>query len=191
MSPVVVIGAGLAGLAAACHLTGAGYEVTLVERGDGPGGRNGLLERDGFAFDTGPTVLTMPDLIAESLRAVGSDLSALGPLKRLDPAYRACYADGSTIMVRHSREAMRQEIADTCGSVDAAAFEGFVEWLRKLYLAEMPHFIDANFDSPLDVLSPDLARQILLVPDLPGGNLPPVVLGEEAHRLAEGGGIFR
>ena len=152
MSSVVVIGAGLAGLAAACHLTGAGYEVTVVERGDAPGGRNGILEREGFTFDTGPTVLTMPDLIADALRAVGSDLSALGPLKRLDPAYRACYADGSTIMVRHGREAMRQEIADTCGSVDAAAFEGFVEWLRKLYLAEMPHFIDANFDSPLDLL---------------------------------------
>ena len=162
MSPVVVIGAGLAGLATACHLTGAGYEVTVVERGSGPGGRNGLLERDGFSFDTGPTVLTMPDLIADALRAAGSDLSALGPLKKLDPAYRACYADGSTIMVRHTREAMRQEIADTCGSVDAAAFEGFVEWLRKLYLAEMPHFIDANFDSPLDLLrSPGAAAQLL------------------------------
>ncbi|HEY0240839.1 MAG TPA: phytoene desaturase family protein [Friedmanniella sp.] len=162
MSPVVVIGAGLAGLAAACHLTGAGYEVTVVERGSGPGGRNGLLERDGFSFDTGPTVLTMPDLIADALRAAGSDLSLLGPIKKLDPAYRACYADGSTIMVRHTREAMRQEIADTCGSVDAAAFEGFVEWLRKLYLAEMPHFIDANFDSPLDLVrNPVAAAQLL------------------------------
>jgi phytoene desaturase len=162
VSPVVVIGAGLAGLAAACHLTGAGYEVTVVERGDVPGGRNGLLQRDGFTFDTGPTVLTMPDLIADALRAAGSDLSALGELKKLDPAYRACYADGSTIMVRHTREAMRQEIADTCGSVDAAAFEGFVEWLRKLYLAEMPHFIDANFDTPLDLLRSPLAAAQLV-----------------------------
>jgi phytoene desaturase len=162
VNEVVVIGAGLAGLSTACHLAGQGYEVTVVEREDIPGGRSGLLHRDGFTFDTGPSVLTMPDLIADVLRAVGSDLSALGPLKRLDPAYRAVYADGSTIMVRGDREAMRQEIADTCGSVDAAAFEGFVEWLRKLYLAEMPHFIDANFDSPLDLLrSPGAAAQLL------------------------------
>ena len=134
MSSVVVIGAGLAGLSTACHLNGLGYDVTVVEREDVPGGRSGLLHREGFTFDTGPSVLTMPDLIADVLRAVGSDLSALGPLKRLDPAYRASYADGSTIMVRGNREAMRQEIADTCGSVDAAAFEGFVEWLRKLYV---------------------------------------------------------
>ena len=162
MSSVVVIGAGLAGLSTACHLTGQGYDVTVVEREDLPGGRSGLMQRDGFTFDTGPSVLTMPDLIADVLRAAGSDLSALGPLKRLDPAYRACYADGSTIFVRGNREAMRQEIADTCGSVDAAAFEGFVEWLRKLYVVEMPNFIDTNYDSPLGLFQHPLAAAKLL-----------------------------
>ena len=74
MNPVVVIGAGLAGLAAACQLTGRGYDVTVVERATSPGGRAGRAAPDGFSFDTGPTVLTMPDLIAEPLRAVGADL---------------------------------------------------------------------------------------------------------------------
>ena len=162
MTGVVVIGAGLAGLSAACYLTGRGYDVTVVEREDLPGGRSGLLRRDGFTFDTGPTVLTMPDLIADALRAVDSDLSALGPLKRLDPAYRARYADGSTIMVRNGREAMRQEIAETCGSLDAAAFEDFVDWLRQLYLVEMPNFIDVNYDSPLGLFKNPLAAAKLL-----------------------------
>nr|WP_294694182.1 phytoene desaturase family protein [uncultured Friedmanniella sp.] len=162
MSSVVVIGAGLAGLSTACHLAGQGYDVTVVEREDLPGGRSGLMQREGFTFDTGPSVLTMPDLIADVLRAAGSDLSALGPLKRLDPAYRACYADGSTILVRGNREAMRQEIAETCGSVDAAAFEGFVEWLRKLYVVEMPNFIDTNYDSALGLLQHPLAAAKLL-----------------------------
>ena len=149
---VLVVGAGLAGLAAACHLTGRGYEVTVVERADQPGGRSGRLERNGFGFDTGPSVLTMPDLIAEALRAVDADLSMI-PMTRLDPAYRACFADGSTIQVRSGHEAMRAEIEATCGSVDAAAFDGFVHWLRELYLVEMPHFIDRNFDSPLGLFS--------------------------------------
>jgi phytoene desaturase len=57
---------------------------------------------------------------------------------------------------------MREEIAQKCGSVDAAAFESFVEWLRRLYVIEMPNFIDRNFDSPLDLLSsPQAPLQLL------------------------------
>jgi phytoene desaturase len=159
---VVVIGAGLAGLAATCHLLGRGHEVTVVEQEPIPGGRNGQLVRDGFTFDTGPTVLTMRDLVADALRAVDADIDALLPMKRLDPAYRARYADGSTIRVRHGRDAMREEIGQTCGSVDAAAFDGFVDWLQQLYVAEMPHFIDRNIDSPLDLLSkPGVAARLI------------------------------
>jgi phytoene desaturase len=150
---VVVIGAGLSGLAAACHLVGAGHDVTLVERHDAPGGRGLRLRRDGFTFDTGPTVMTMPGLVEEALNAAGTTLADALPMRLLDPAYRAVYADGSQIMVRHGVDAMREEIAATCGSRDAAAFVDFVAWLRRLYAVEMPHFIDANFDTPLDLLS--------------------------------------
>jgi phytoene desaturase len=162
VSEVVVIGAGLAGLAAACHLTGRGHRVTVIEKSDIPGGRSGLLQQDGFTFDTGPSVLTMRDLIAGALGAVDASIDELLPMRRLDPAYRATFADGSTIRVRYGHEAMRQEITDTCGSVDAAAFDDFVNWLRRLYLVEMPHFIDRNFDSPLGLLSaPGAAAKLL------------------------------
>src|SRR5688572_30434754 len=157
MNPIVIIGAGLAGLSAACYLAGRGYDVTLVEREEMPGGRAGVLHREGFTFDTGPTVLTMPDLITDAVRAASRDPSVniyeLMPMRRLEPAYRARFADGSTINVCYGREAMREEIAQTCGSVDAAAFDSFVDWLRQLYLVEMPSFIDRNFDSPLGLLS--------------------------------------
>jgi phytoene desaturase len=157
MNPVVVIGAGLAGLSAACYLVGRGYDVTVLEREERAGGRAGVLHQDGFTFDTGPTVLTMPDLITDAIRAAtgdpGADLGDLVPMRSLNPAYRACFADGSTINVWYGREAMRQEIAQTCGSVDAAAFDSFVDWLRRLYVIEMPNFIDRNFDSPLGLLS--------------------------------------
>jgi phytoene desaturase len=157
MNPVVVIGAGLAGLSTACYLAGRGCDVTVVEREQVPGGRAGVLHKDGFTFDTGPTVLTMPDLIDDAIRAAtGDPRAALGellPMRRLDPAYRGCFADGSTINVHYGREAMREEIAQTCGSVDAAAFDMYVEWLRRLYVIEMPNFIDRNFNSPLGLLS--------------------------------------
>ena len=183
---VVVIGAGLSGLSAACHLTGRGHEVTVVERHDAPGGRGLRLHQEGFTFDTGPTVMTMPDLVADALSAVGTSLHDALPMTLLDPAYRARFADGSQIMVRHGVEAMRQEIADTCGSVDAAAFVDFASWLRQLYRVEMPHFIDANFDSPLDLMSsPGAAARLARL----GGfrRLGPVIRewfrDERLHRL--------
>ena len=75
---VVVVGAGLAGLSAALHLAGRGRAVTVVERWQHPGGRVGRLDVDGYQLDTGPTVLTMPDIIDDTFAAVGESLSVLG-----------------------------------------------------------------------------------------------------------------
>ncbi len=149
---VVVIGAGLAGLSAACHLTGRGFDVQVVEREPGPGGRAARWQRAGYTVDVGPTVLTMPDLIHRALAAVGADRSVL-PLTRLDPAYRAVYDDGSQLRVRAGVEAMAEEIDAVCGPADAEAFASFATWLERLYRLEMPHFIERNFDRPTDLLS--------------------------------------
>lgn len=162
MSQVVVIGAGLAGLAATCHLLGAGHRVVLVEREEIPGGRCGRLVRDGFAFDTGPTVLTMPQLIDDALAAIGVRREQVLPLRRLDPAYRARYADGSELRVMAGTEAMRAEIARVCSERDAAAYTEFVDWLETLYQLELPHFIDRNFDSPVDLFTRPRAMAGLL-----------------------------
>ncbi len=159
---VVVIGAGLGGLSAALHLAGAGRTVTILERAAVPGGRAGLIEDDGYRFDTGPTVLTMPDLLAQPLNAVGEDLDDWLTLHRLDPAYRARFADGSVIDVRADVDAMADEIAATCGKRDAEGYRRFVTYLTTLYRTEMPHFIDRNLDSPLALAGAPLARLIAL-----------------------------
>jgi phytoene desaturase len=151
---VVVVGAGLAGLSAACELVGRGYEVTVLERGPLPGGRAGLLERDGFRFDTGPTVLTMPGLLAATFAAAGADLEDHLTLFRLDPLYRATFADGSTIRVRAGRDAMAQELRDTCGPGAAESFDRYVRWVTELYELELPHFIARDYDHPLDLVRP-------------------------------------
>ncbi|MEE3919192.1 FAD-dependent oxidoreductase [Micromonospora sp. BRA006-A] len=108
---MVVVGAGLGGLACALHLAGSGRQVTVLEREPVPGGRAGRLSVDGYEFDTGPTVLTMPDLIAEALGAVGEELTDWLGLTPLDPAYRAYYPDGSTLDVITDTTRMAAEIA--------------------------------------------------------------------------------
>jgi phytoene desaturase len=151
---VIVVGAGLGGLAAAIRLATAGAEVTVLEREDRPGGRAGRFERDGFAFDTGPSVLTMPSLVAELFALAGEDIADHLTLERLDPAYRAVFHDGSVLHIRGSLDAMAQEVRDVCGAAEAARFADFAEHLRRLYDAEYDTFIDANFDSPLDLARP-------------------------------------
>ena len=155
---VVVVGAGLGGLSAALRLAGAGRQVTVLEREDVPGGRAGVLVDGGYTFDTGPTVLTMPDLIADAFDAVGETVGDWLTLEPLSPLYRARFADGSTLDVHASVEAMAEEIRRVCGPAEAAGYRRFVEFVSALYRVEMRHFIDRNLDSPLSLLRPSLAR---------------------------------
>ncbi|MGW2822966.1 phytoene desaturase [Streptomyces sp. NPDC001443] len=155
---VVVVGAGLSGLSAALHLLGAGRRVTVLERDPLPGGRAGRLVRGGFRIDTGPTVLTMPDLADEAFAAVGDSLREHVDLVPLHPAYRACFADGSAIDVHTGPEAMEAEVERFAGAGEAAGYRRLRRWLEQLYRAQMRHFIDANFDSPFQLLTADLGR---------------------------------
>ena len=159
---VVIVGAGLAGLSAALRLAGAGRKVTVVERESVPGGRNGLLNKSGYSFDTGPSVLTMPDLIADALACVGEDIKDWLDLIPLKPLYRAFYDDGSQLDVHSDTNQMREEIAKTISPAEAVGYGKYVDFVTKLYKYEMNDFIDRNIDSPLNLLTPNLARLIAL-----------------------------
>lgn len=155
---VVVVGAGLAGLSAALHLAGRGRAVTVVEREPWPGGRAGRLDINGYRIDTGPTVLTMPDIIDETFAAVGETRSNRLELSPVDPAYRAVFADGSALDVHSDADRMADAIADFAGSGQAAGYRRLRTWLTRLYRTEFDGFIGANFDSPLSLLTPRLAQ---------------------------------
>lgn len=155
---VVVVGAGLGGLACALHLAGSGRQVTVLEREPVPGGRAGRLSVDGYEFDTGPTVLTMPELIAEALHAVGEELDDWLELSPLDPAYRAYYPDGSTLDVITDTARMAAEVAKVCGPREADGYLRFVDYARRLWRLERADFIERNLDAPADLLTGNLLK---------------------------------
>ncbi|MEY3330937.1 MAG: hypothetical protein RL202_203, partial [Actinomycetota bacterium] len=159
---VVIVGAGLAGLSAALRLAGAGRKVTILERESYPGGRNGILKKSGYAFDTGPTVLTMPSLIEDALGCVGERLSDWMELIPLNPLYRAFYADGTSLDVHADTKRMETEIAEVIGGDEAIGYRKYVDFVTKLYKYEMNDFIDRNIDTPFDLLTPNLARLIAI-----------------------------
>ena len=159
---VVVVGAGLAGLSTAMRLAGAGRNVTVLEREDVPGGRAGLVVNDTAAgqyrFDTGPTVLTMPDLIADCFDALGEDMNDWLDLRPVDPLYRGDFADGTSLHVSADVDTTADAIAALCGGAEADGYRRFVKHVGNLYTYEIRDFIDSNIDTPLDLLKPNLVR---------------------------------
>ncbi|MEX5721512.1 phytoene desaturase family protein [Geodermatophilus maliterrae] len=99
MSRVVVVGAGLGGLAAAARLATLGHRVTVLEQSGDVGGKLGWYARDGHAFDTGPSLVTMPQVYRDLFDATGGPLEDAVDLERLDPAVDYRFADGTRLAV--------------------------------------------------------------------------------------------
>ncbi|MBT1191522.1 phytoene desaturase [Rhodococcoides kroppenstedtii] len=169
---VVVVGAGLSGLAAALHLRGTGREVTLLERSDTVGGRVGSVAAPGYRIDTGASVLTMPDLIDEALAAVGATRESTTPplrLHPLHPAYHTRFADGTSIDVHSDPERMVAEVERTCGPEEAARYRRLRGWLASMFDAAYDRFVGGNFDSPVDLVAePTSLRKTLTLLKLGG-----------------------
>ena len=124
MSRVVVVGGGLGGLAAAARLGAAGHRVTLYESASTVGGKLGVVSRDGFTFDTGPSLLTMPDVLAQLFTDTGGPAD-LTPTP-VDPACAYRFADGTELLMPHDVAAVPAALDDALG---AGAGES---WLRLL-----------------------------------------------------------
>ncbi|WP_131742900.1 phytoene desaturase family protein [Actinomadura roseirufa] len=142
--PVVVIGAGLGGLSAALHLAAHGREVVVVEARPEPGGCCGTARVGPYRFDTGPSVLTMPGVLAEIFGAAGEDLETVLPLRRLDPSYRLAFPDGSHLDVAAGAHRMADNVRALCGPAEAERYRRFRRRLGELFEAEWSSFIDAD-----------------------------------------------
>jgi diapolycopene oxygenase len=97
---IAIVGAGLAGCAAAARLAHAGFDVTLYEKNDHLGGKMNILQEAGYTFDMGPTIITKPDVIFRLFQDVGKDPADYLTLVDLDPQWRAFFTDGSQKMTR-------------------------------------------------------------------------------------------
>jgi phytoene desaturase len=107
----VVIGSGFGGLAAALRLSCRGYAVQVFEKLDAPGGRAYVHRQDGFTFDAGPTIITVPHLFEELWQLAGRKLADDVALKPLDPFYRIRFDDGRWFDYNGDAAHMRAEVA--------------------------------------------------------------------------------
>lgn len=129
---VVVVGAGLGGLALAIRLQSAGIQTTIVEARDKPGGRAYFWERDGFTFDAGPTVITDPAALRELWALSGRDMADDVTLLAVDPHYRLNWPDGVQFDCVADDEQLRRQIAKL-DPRDLAGYQNFLAYAAGIY----------------------------------------------------------
>lgn len=159
MKQIVIIGAGISGLAAAALLGRQGHTVTLLEKKETTGGRAGSWEKQGFRFDTGPSWYLMPEVFDHFYELMGSSTSEQLDLSRLDPGYRA-YFEG------------QQEPFDLAGTAEAfeslvaldpehrEGITAYVESARDTYNIALKRFLYGSFRSAKDLVHPSVLRRL-------------------------------
>jgi len=153
MTSVLVIGAGIGGIAAAARLARAGYQVTVIEKNARPGGRCDQIVRDGHRFDVGPTLFLMPEVFAETYQALGQRMEDHLDLRRINPTYRIRFDDGSQITLSADINQMQPQLE----AIEPGSFNGFLRYLAEgnlHYKLSLEKFVGRNFYSLLDYFSP-------------------------------------
>lgn len=150
---IIVIGAGVSGLASAVRLLNEGFEVELYEKNRQVGGRMGVISGNGFTFDLGPTILMMPQIYEEVFSNCGRNPADYLEMERLDPIYKVYFGDGST----HEASSELSSLIKTLESVGETETQGYLAYLAdvyKRYLVAKEHFIDRSFRKATDFYNP-------------------------------------
>lgn len=142
----VVIGSGFGGLAAAIRLGSRGYDVTVLERLDAPGGRAYVHRQDGFTFDAGPTIVTVPFVFEELWALCGKRMDDHVKLKSLSPFYRIRFDDGTHFDYSGDQAAMECEIA-RFNPEDIAGFKRLLAVSERTYKIGFEGLVAVSFHS--------------------------------------------
>jgi phytoene desaturase len=126
---VIIIGAGIGGIATAAHLARQGMRVTVIEKNAWPGGRCDHFEREGHHFNTGPTLLIMPHVYEQEFAALGVSFQEVMDLVRVDPTYHLVFDDGSQLALTSDLKRM----CDQLEAIEQGSFQGFLRYLSEGY----------------------------------------------------------
>lgn len=156
---VVVIGAGIAGLASAALLLREGWDVVVVEKQHSVGGRAGELEVDGFRFDTGPSWYLMPEAFDEFFRACGTSTERELDLVDLSPAYRVYNDDGAFLDIHSGVD----NVVRLFESIEPGAGERVRAYLARssdIYAVALSSFLYTTFSHPAQLLTRDVLTRL-------------------------------
>ncbi len=148
---IVVIGAGLGGLSAAISLATEGFSVDLLEKNDKVGGKLNILEKDGFTFDLGPSILTMPHIFKALFDRAGKNMDDYVSIQTVEPHWRNFFEDGSTLDLSSDPEIMQQELLKL-GPNTPKEFARFLAYSKKLCEVTEDGYFAQGLDSFWELL---------------------------------------
>lgn len=148
---VVVIGGGLGGLSAAISLAQRDYSVTLYEQNDHLGGKLNRLEQDGFGFDLGPSILTMPHIFEKLFADSGKRMSDYVKIQRLEREWRSFFPDGTVLDLYGDLRKMEQ-MNPHLSSRDMKDYRKFLQYSKGLYDMTEAGYFKEGLDSTSEVI---------------------------------------
>jgi phytoene desaturase len=149
----VVVGAGLGGLSAAIRLAARGFRVEVIEAAGGPGGKAGTAVVDGVTFDTGPSVLTLPDVFDATFRDAGTRLADELELVAPSPAFRYRWPGGPLLDVFVDPDETLASVEQTLGRAARDELASFLAYARRIWEAAAPRFVYGPAPRPMSMLS--------------------------------------
>ena len=143
---IAVIGAGLGGMSAAISLAAAGFTVEVFEKNDRPGGKLNVLSRDGFCFDLGPSILTMPHIFRSLFERAGKNLDDYVELVEVVPHWRNFFEDGFCMDLHPDMRLMERELAKLPEG-SSEGFYRFLEYSRRLCMLTEEGYFRKGLDT--------------------------------------------
>ncbi|WP_309398147.1 phytoene desaturase [Cerasicoccus maritimus] len=155
----VVIGSGFGGLAAAIRTQAKGYDVTLLEMRDKPGGRAYVYKDQGFTYDAGPTIITVPFVLDELATVAGKKIADYVDIVPCDPFYRIYFNDGKVFDYRGEQASLESEIAKF-NPDDVEGYRQFLAYSEQIFDRAFTDLADHSFHSFWEMIkvAPDLVR---------------------------------
>jgi phytoene desaturase len=157
---IAVVGAGVGGLAVAVRLAAKGYQVSVFEKNDGPGGKMSEIRHEGFRFDTGPSLFTLPDLFTELYDLAGEDVNNHFSFKKLEEVCRYFFADGMTVRAYSDPVKFAAELKEKAGE-DPGKVLAYLAESRKIYDFTAPVFIRNSLHRFKNYFSGDFVKATL------------------------------
>jgi phytoene desaturase len=159
MKKVAVIGAGFAGLSAACFLARDNFDVTIYEKNNSPGGRARKFAEKGFVFDMGPSWYWMPDVFEQFFNEFGKHPSDYYTLKRLDPSYRIYFAANDYLDIPAGTTALKG-LFESLEPGSSRKLDDFLREGKRKYEVGMHRLVQKPSLSLSDVLDPSLMADL-------------------------------